>query len=347
MFSEANLLFVVFSVALLSVSPCVSYALNKQLGEKKGFNQKSFFSFLIPHDNYWKINDLLAENVDSENVAENVEWLWQWLEVEEQKGDQAANQSLLKALRTLIKLGQLNDLSNMCNMDSYSLLVATNRASGGRVHKLASELPESLTRLEQIVYKQSLNHAIECQKVYPRKYEKLFHELDPNQVRKVRLFQDNLLSEFLFARGKLQDGTPKSDIIHTISQFKSLRGEKTAHIAYDTIEELAHDNPDRKYLKLVLEHHNVLLRSDKLKELFVEYLVEPCKYFVSELDQLFVPYNYDLLMLEPEQKFEPKCEQEFKFFLTLSRYNLCKLLLDHDQHQLLENVKAVAYDGGV
>lgn len=292
----------------------------------------------------WKINEYLGQNVETDNVEENLKKAKELLEAEERR-NALFNRGLIKTLRIFIKLNEIRD-NSMCNMNSYSILLENNRILNGRIHKVGTKLPESLTRVESIIYKKTLYHAIECRRVYLREYVKIFSKIDMSYVRKMLLFQDNVFGELLFIKGKLQDGTPKNEVIEVINQLNSLKSKRVAHIAYDTLEELAHDDPEKKYLKLVYEKNDVVLRSDKVNELFSRYLIEPCQYFRRELGSIFVPYQYDRLILKPEQVYEPKCGQELKFFVSLSRFKFCKLLLD-EQDLLLKNVIAVAYNGGL
>lgn len=312
-------------------------------------NLFSKFLFSSKDNNLVKINEYLTQNVKTDNIEENLQKANELLELEKRKNS-LFNGGFIKALQRFVKLNQINH-DNKCNMNSYSILFENNESLSGQFHKIAPEISQkSMNRLETIIYKLSLNHALECQKVYFKKYTKLFSELDSNLIRKVRVFQDNLFGEFLFNRGKFQGDTPKSELLETMNQLNSLKSKKIAHIAYDTIEELANDDPDRKYLKLVFENKDVILRSDKIRELFVRYLIEPCEYLIKEFDKIFVPYKYDMSMLKPaeqQQAFEGKSEEELKFFVTLSRYRLCRLLAENEQKILLENVTAVAHNGGL
>lgn len=305
--------------------------------------------------NLVKINEYLTQNVKTDNIEENLQKANELLKLEERKNSLLFNRGFVKALQRFVKLNQIKG-DNKCNMNSYSILFENNESSlGGQLHKVASEISQkSMNKLQTIIYKQSLDHALECQEVYFREYTKLLSEIDLNLIKKVRVFQDNLFGEFLFNRGKFQDDTPKSELIATMNQLNGLKSKKVAHIAYDSIEELAHNDPDKKYLKVVFENKDIVLRSDKVKELFVKYLIEPCEYFTKEFDKIFVPYEYDRLMLEPakrqqqqQQTLGGKSEEELKFFVTLSRHKLCKLLVENERTVLLENVTAVAYNGGL
>lgn len=344
MLSQSTRILVAFLSSLLFLVVVNCYESYKS-EINKDFDVIKIFSNLLPRNNLWKINEYLTQNIETDDVEENLQKVNDLLEAEK-KRKSFLNVGFIRALERFVKLSEIKG-ANKCSMNSYSILFENNEALNDRVHKPDNVSTKSLTRVESIIYNKSLYHAIECQKTYPREYVKLMSEMDKNRIKKLHLFQDNLFSKFLFNEGKLQDDTPKSEVLEVMNQVNSLKSKKIARIAYDAIEELAHNDPDRKYLKLVFENNNVLLRTDKVKELFLKYLIEPCEYFIRELDKIFVPYNYDKLMLKPEQTYQPKCEQDFMFFISLSRHKLCKLLVEDDQSILLENVIAVAYNGGL
>lgn len=130
-----------------------------------------------------------------------------------------------------------------------------------------------------------------------------------------------------------------------LSTLDGLQGEQDARVARDSLEETAAHarNPDRRYLVAQYSGQSTsetTVHKEKIKLLYDEYLVNRCKKFVQEQEEIFVPARFDLLSLDKDKRQEYFKQLDNNFILGWRNFLLCNKILEAPE-QFLEDIYRV------
>lgn len=321
------------------------YSINNNLPDVSPENKLDFIRFfagLYYQNSYRHINHFLVDNVESDEIGPNLLAATKLYEKEKQDRWNIFNKHLVGALQQFISLNRIVN-GEKCTKNSYAILLKNDRATRGRTHKIPSRLG-ILTRVDKIIYSIAINHAIECQTVYPELFKQRYSQLDKEKVEKVETFMNDIINHLMTEKKNFFRETKKYETVEQLQHVRSIHGKRKAQVAYDAIKLFASGDPDVKYLRKVVDEKEGILKvkKDKVVGLFTRYLVEPCEYYVRELGpNIFIPASYDIVMLEKEDRYSQD-DKKSDFFLSWTRYRLCNLLIGKDKQSLISAVIKIA-----
>lgn len=303
----------------------------------------------VSRRSYDQINRYLVQSAgdldDDSTLLKAVEFL----ESDPKRGS-LLNGHLKAALKQFTALKAIKDGSNKCSASSYEILLRNDRATGGRTHSKRSN-SEQLNKVERIVYKVALQHALDCQEVYPLEFKRRYAELDRELVRSVEEYLRSVQDIVLQPTDKENEETRRA-ASRELARQRTLRpttGFASAKVLYKVIEALASKNQDPD-LEGIVEEANLEgkkeVNREKLRQLFNKYLVKPCQYYVEKLGPgLFIQADYDGEMLEYNSFYAKDSAEVTDFLIGLDGYHLCDFLVDENdwvQNDLFRNLVKVA-----
>lgn len=253
-------------------------------------------------------------------------------------------EGLIEALEQLLALRQIMSDENKCTRRSYAILFKNDQATKGAAHKSPSELGK-VTRVVYIVRQYMLRHAIECRQVYPAVYEQIRASMNEDMLNRVELFTTNLIQK----KRKVMlvfDTKPTvnpGDLLTEGRTIKQVKGKDLSEATYRTIEFLAKDDENVKYLRKIpiMSEQKFKVVEEKVGDLMRDYIELPCEYYVNQMGpDVFLPAHFDEPLFEPENRYQ---SQEFPEFLLGSiRYRLCNSLITKDRQSLLKGLIKIA-----
>lgn len=297
-----------------------------------------FFTGLYYQSTYAEINNYLVDHVETDDVKSNMIEALKWYDAEVSKKSMF-NRAIVEALKQFTSLTKIGP-DNQCNRNTYAILLKNDRATKRKTHKQPSKLG-LMKRIEKVVYEYSMNHAIDCVPRYPTLLKEKLAKLDQDKVQRAENFVDNIIDGFRWSDKKFKNENKRYAIYTLVKSLKSISNKKTSKIALDRLNEYARDDPDRKFLKKVLnEKKGVMeIRKDKVGSLVDQYLIAPCRYYVEQLGlSVFIPANYDLIMLELQDRYKEEDDEALEFLLGWSRYHICSVLIEKDLKSLKKGV---------
>lgn len=322
-------------------------------------NRRSHFSviklFTGPYyeRTYQKINNHLVDAVHTTDVGPNMKEAISWLDAEIQKGVNILKRGLVEALEQFTSLDLLSKGDKLCNRVGHNILLKNHKATKGRAR---ISFPQPFKRIDLLVWKYSIEHAINCRDVYIDNFNKIFPTLEAAQMKSLGNFIDQLLrlrlhkTDYLYRYYVLffYPGDKGSDTsvnpVDIVQMSKSVRAKESTSIAYNVIKISSADDPDHKYLKEVIDEKagKLVIREDKIRELFQRYIIKPCQYYISKLGpDVFKPALYDVKMLDPEYRYTVE-DGTYDFHLGWIRFRLCDALVNKEQKAFANDVISLA-----
>lgn len=255
--------------------------------------------------------DFLSKNGDEKkasSIGENIE---------------SGSPKLNEANKLFVALSQLND-KNRCDAKAINVLKQNDQASGGRSHSILAK-GECRKRVETVL----LDYAAKAKKVCPRVHSYLMSEklstFNKRQFLYIHHLTDSTITSCLadFKQANL----PRKEGIIKLA-FHKMLNRLTQDFYYHLWEVLDKFAPDQKeYLKPIDDESTGLKKLDeaKIKELFNEYGMEPCKAYVAA----FGPDLYEPEIYLSTFGHEPLRGDE-DFYLNWTRYNMCKVYIQNE-----------------
>lgn len=309
---------------------------------ENSYNLLRIFTGLYYQNTYQEINNYLVDHVPTDDAESNMREAINWYNKELAKRS-IFNKAIREGLKQFTSLSKIGE-SNKCNRNTYAILRKNDRGTRGKVHKKRSKLG-LFKRVEKVVYDYSINHALDCVPKYPSILKERYAQMDPVKVKTAEKLIDEIINSFLYSKKKLANENKRYATYTLVKSLKSITNKRTSKIALDTLDEYARDDPEKRFLKPVLNEKKGIMevRKDKVRELVEKYLVAPCKYYVDQLGlNVFIPAHYDLSMLEVEDRYKEDDEAALEFLLGWSRYHVCNLIADKDLNNLTKGICKLA-----
>lgn len=278
---------------------------------------------------YEKINKYLLENVKTDDMKENMDAVLELLHTKK------AWNPTLTIVDALEQLTSLNELVNRCDWEGFVSLFKNVRASGIE----SNSNWRKLSRIDNLVLRYAIKHSDNCYKVYPAQYKVKLAKLDKQTVQRVDTFTEGFLMRYSNWR-TLYSARSKINVLMDkfILKTESLDEQRDGRIAHEALKKLAKDDTKFEYFQYVLNEEKGMfeLREDKIRELFSEYLLEPCKKYAQELGpDVFIPANYDALY---KLNFDLG---EIEYHQSWARFRICSILIEYDYESLLKQLISV------
>lgn len=285
---------------------------------------------------YKDINYYLVHRVKSSDTGANMRAALDLLA--EQKRSIFQNKSFVECLELFISLSQIQK-HNICNRNSYNVLVKNDLASG---RLLATRLTAP-RRIDNIFLDYCKEHATKCLNIYPLTFKFRYKKMNYILLQRVETFINEIMYSTSYDVYKRCDRQTIYD--NFIAKPVSIGGPVDAVIAHEAIKILAWDDPDRKYLQKYSDEREgkLILGESKIRDLFRMYLSEPCQYYVRELGpDVFGPATFD-------NQFEPAKSRDLDYadlhyFRSWARYMFCNALITRDQDYLVRELIKVAHN---
>lgn len=307
------------------------------------FTIMSLFSGKYYHTYYQRINNYLVDKLgENDDAKDNMVEALRWVDVLEKTRFKDPN--LLRALKQLTALTKIGG-ENMCTRNAYGILRKNDLATQGRAHKRQTKLG-ALRRVDKIVYHYSIQHAIDCYRHYPRKFAQKRAQLDQVQMSYVEPLFDHVFQTVLrpasvmgfFANPNFKNNIDPTELVRDIT---SLDRDDVAEATLMKLRFYARNDPDSKYLEHVNDDRSgkYIINETKVKELYEKYIVKPCEHYIEQLGfDVFIPMRFDLMMLEPEDRYQLKDDQTIEFYVGYAKFRACNLLVYQDKKALARRI---------
>lgn len=267
---------------------------------------------------YHRISQYLVEKEETSLTERNMQVAIDWLESESLK-ENMMNRGLIGALRQFTALASIIP-ENRCSRTSYTILWRNNRATGGRLHKQTITQMIRRRRIDVLIHRYMLKHALECIHVYPRKYFELAHKMNQTALRFVTEFLDNPI--LVFGNKQLSPLDMDTDVLLLMDELDV--------ITYRTLQDSRMiDDRDLCFLsKQVDSYGKQEVRVDRIEDLIDRYLVEPCRNYVRALGpDVFLPAGFDSDMLGNDINYDPKDTEISAYMRAWLRFKVCEKLI--------------------
>lgn len=264
------------------------------------------------------IDDYLEEHVGSDDADSNLKAAASLLEQKLRAGNED-----LTNLETFTLLAQVE---NKCDHESYEILRKNDKLTGEVIDRNLN--PDR--RIEFVFYKIALRHAIECNEIYPNKYNSKQLQLDQKLFERVKTFCKGIINY-----------EKNTGLWQKYISNEALTVRDRGPIAYEAIEKLAKYDPDVRFLKRILSQADKgsigkTVDKEKVELLYRKYLIEPCRYYLDELgEDLFIPANYDAKLFHDVDPREPY------FYFAWANYQVCQVLVHREYSLILAELVSI------
>jgi len=286
-----------------------------------------------------EINEHLTDTVKSNDIGANMDSVRKLIMLRKASRSSRHSRNVIQ-LEHFLALDALKDLDNKCGGRSYEILYDVGRDTGMRGYAQLEKL-EDLNRVDYIVNKLSMDHYELCKDVYPVAFAAKYPKLDETKMAQLEEWAKVVFRQkwpFLSS-----DGLNQNELEHSISSALLLREdvnlEELSKEAPALLEKLAEEanDPDVVYLKTRFsetEADMLPMKEKKVWSLIDKYLLTPCEYFSKELgSDVFLPWELDLLMVEPVKRFESSkvsqgLNKELRdAYVGFIKFGMCKTII--------------------
>lgn len=276
---------------------------------------------------YKTISNYLTRFVSDDDIEPNLKIAKEWL-TKDLKTDSQADKRLVDALKLFVSLKDTL-YGRMCNQSGHEVLFKNLLATEQRGRGKRTDY-----RTDRIVYHSCLDHARACQKSYPIAFEKIYRAMDPIKRTRVEIFlNDRNLQDF-------QRGATNRFMFYNtlVKNQQRIQGKNTARMVFEAIYTIFIGDEDSDYSP----HEDTIIREETMKEMFKQYIVEPCVYFVEKLGpDVFVPVIFDAMF------YHRVNEENFRFYNAWTRFKMCSFVIDNEdsiKYQLLHGSEDALID---
>lgn len=245
---------------------------------------------------YWGLNSYLIDKTDSAEPADNFDVILDNLSVELKKQKLS---NYVKAERLFLSLMTLNT-ENECSPFSHKILVGNYYASESRVKEIGSN-PASPRRIEKILSFYLHRAVSNCNKVYIKKFKKIYPTMDSQLVKRVEFLVEKAIDSY--TSSEYQQHAPLEHFKTLSHRLLSIVKRRSySDFAFDSIyiyeamktlvkgdplEKFVYKQPNERLGELVVNR-------EKFTQLFQKYIENPCKYYLSQLNSIFDPATFDI-----------------------------------------------------
>lgn len=285
---------------------------------------------------YVDINDYLTKATDSTKFDENMRLAEEWLEREKARG---VDQTLIEALE---QFTEMKSLLHKCNSEGHYILWRNDQATGDLAREDTSEMDETPERIVGLVRDAALDHAIICLHVFPSRFREIREQIDSPLMDRVDAIMDEHLASNNSLARLFDRGTNEIDPKRVVSGIKSISYNEAARLAYDVIKAYSRTDKNRAYLAKVMDkgQGKSVVHRDKIKQLVVKYLVEPCSFYVKTFGpDVYIPAIYEAEVLQ--DKYNPLAGPNFNGFVYgWVTYRVCETMVA-DKSKLIGGVMSI------
>jgi len=262
----------------------------------------------------------------------------------------------VRDLETFLSLGSIKDLDNKCDRRAYEILHNVGEATGVRGYSPLRNLG-LLSRVNYIVNKLSMDHYELCKDVYPVTFAAKYAQLNGIELTFIDEWAKTLHRQsWPYASDRTQDlyqleSSIYSALIHREDlDMAKLRSE--GPILLEKLAKKAND-PDVVYARMRRGTDKLPIIEKEIRSLINKYLLLPCKHYADELGlDVFLPWEYDLLMVDPSKRFDAfgvarDSRKELRdAYIGFIKFGMCKTILANEAgviSAILDELKWLSY----
>lgn len=270
-----------------------------------------------------KLNALLETEVGSDDVKANMEFALKDLY---ERGSQSNERdaSFLEAYRLFTKLSAFGP-NVECNDDNFNTLIQNYRAVGMRARTInpsRDATKQANQRIELIFTKYATMYSRKCQVIYPdllrqklkligAKQTVLINQLTAFVLKDYKIHDDSTeMFRLAGSSGKLMPKLRDEKFI-----FEALKNQVMLNSVYEYV-----------YLKPLRDYSSGVdsLDEKEFEKLFKDYLISPCRDFMSVLAPVFKPSSF-LAIWQHEVM-----TSELNYYRKWLSYNICYILVENE-----------------
>lgn len=262
-----------------------------------------------------KLNNFLIDKTDSVDAQENLDIILEQL-ILDYKNKVAFNNDAVKIKRLMLALMTIKGQDDEC-IYGHKILKTVLNATNSRYRLL--EKGGAMKRIDKIVKFCIDGHTNHCTPTYLKNFDTISKELDGLMVERVNLLLRDTIR--LLTSGELRkiEGDNYKEKLQFITEHKiGILLEITSESIYNTMQELAKDDPDKKFLNIAENERtgDFGIIKNKFGKLFDKYVAQPCNYFREQLLQdVFAPVTFDNIFTRIETNRVDFYEAWLKFDL--------------------------------
>lgn len=233
---------------------------------------------------YKRLNDYLSSKVASDEISPNMEAANRWLE--EQAGSKCSllRMAPVEDLRKFIALQQVID-DTECDYSTYTIMSENEKAVELYKLKVNGEISR---RVEKVMLDIFENHARKCLKVYPIAYRARRPSLNKLILKRVETIARAVME------ADIDEIFPSRLWTNWIKHNPSVRYFRSEYI-HMALMANAEGDPNRRFTQKVERDQigKAAANKDKIRGLVREHLLEPCRTYMTELGDIFIPAKFD------------------------------------------------------
>lgn len=268
---------------------------------------------------YKRLNDYLTNKVSSEDVAENMEAAFKWLEDPEVV---TCSFSLKIPIKDLKKFTSLQRVLKDTKCDHTAYEIMHSNEEEVQLHKLIDE-GKVHRRVDKIILKIFEIHAMRCKRVYPITYRIKRDQLSEVVFQRVKSLTTMLMEVDASVLTRHFHYEPSNlflvYILHppTISRYTGL------NILHNALLYSAQSDPNIMYAQKVTDQRSgkEIVHKDKLRQLVKKHLIEPCQHYVNRFGpDLFIPARFEA------RAYSEIDNHDALYYLSWSNFMICQAI---------------------
>lgn len=275
------------------------------------------------------INKYLLENAANNNSKDNMNQVIDWFERNLTK-TQPQNQRLVEAVGNLIELSKLGT-GDRCNKASSHVLALNDNGTEHRTRMIWSK-QFVFRRIDELVSDYVRKYTDSCQPFHVRSAKAKYSQLDKATTEQVESLTDSFITREL----KVTDKKKLTNEMYFMYVREPRIGIWNGQYLLEVLKSLAKNDPDRIYLNNTVDNRLGIIKP-KVVELHKKYLVKPCDYYVSELEEIFDLADFDSRLHHNVD------ENDHDYYSIWARYHLCRSVV-HDTYLHALLLKAIRND---
>lgn len=263
---------------------------------------------------YERLDKYLTKQVANDEVGPNIEAASIWLKEQREKKLSFMSSTPVTDLEKFTALQQVID-DIKCDDTAHEIMRDNERAVG--LSTLFAE-GKVTRRVDKVILEIFKNHAERCQQVYPNTYREKKQQLSSQQIGRVETIAKLILEHERYVK-------PKDFPFYTSENLFNHYVKRPF-----SVDRCLGENLNQA---AIVANSKRSINKDRVKEMMMNHLIEPCKLFVSLLGPgLYSPAGFDA-------KFRHKIDgSNREFYLLWSYFMICKALINHEREVFLDVV---------
>lgn len=263
-----------------------------------------------------KLNNFFIDKTDSIDAKENLDIILEQL-ILDYKNKVPFNDDAVKVKRLMLALMTIKGQDDECRY-GHKILKTVLDATHSRYRLLVKG--GAMKRVDKIVKFYIDEHTNDCTSTYLKNFDTISKNLDGLMEGRVNLFLRDTIE--LLTSGELRKimGDNHKERLQFITEQRiGISFDMTSESIYNIMQELAKDDPNKKFLDISENERTgeFSIVKNKFGRLFDKYVAQPCDYYRKQLSQdVFAPVIFDNMFTRIETN-------RVDFYEAWLKYDLC------------------------